>query len=377
MDVARPSDAGAVRKRRAYLAVSAATSVLMVFLFTTADPDPFERIVFPTIALAAAVLFVAVATHRLSLARTEVFLLVPPIVVLFGYLALWRINPTVIPDEVADIIPTMLWLGVVFPLAFLAFGTRRGLAVCVALYGVFVLLTVPPAVTGDITGGTSGVLGSAILHLTGLYAAMIALLGVLASRYEQLAVARSQAVAYAVQASADPLTGLANRRRLDDELDRQISLAQRHRHPLSAVIVDLDHFKLVNDEHGHDTGDRVLVEAALRLAATVREGDLVGRWGGEEFLVIAPHADHRAAIELAERCRARIAGSPYPVIGPLTASFGVATLAPDDDRRTLQRRADLALYTAKSDGRDRVVGIPHASDARDLDHPAETNGNQT
>jgi len=192
----------------------------------------------------------------------------------------------------------------------------------------------------------------------------------LASRLERLVAERARAEMFADVATRDPLTGIANRRLLDDELERIIAQARRYGLPLSVVLMDLDRFKAVNDEHGHDTGDRALVETVERVEASVRDADLLGRWGGEEFLLLAPQTDREAACALAERCRAAIGQDPMEV-GEVTASFGVATLGAADDARDLFRRADLALYAAKQEGRDRVVGIAAPDDPGDVDGSEE------
>jgi len=197
---------------------------------------------------------------------------------------------------------------------------------------------------------------------------LVPLIWALASRFERLVAEQARADVLAGQATTDPLTGIANRRRLDDDIERMIAQAHRYELPLSVVLMDLDHFKVVNDEHGHDTGDQVLIEAVERVKASLRDADLFGRWGGEEFLLLAPYTDHAAACALAERCRAAIRRSPMEV-GEVTASFGVATLDPSDDARALFRRADLALYTAKQEGRDRVVGITPPDSPGDVDGP--------
>jgi diguanylate cyclase (GGDEF)-like protein len=157
-------------------------------------------------------------------------------------------------------------------------------------------------------------------------------------------------------ATHDQLTTLPNRRQLDDQLDRDIARAHRHRVPLSVLLVDIDRFKAINDLHGHQAGDHALRELASRLSDTVRGGDLAGRWGGEEFLVIAPNTGQDGALELAERCRTVIAGTPFADVGTVTASFGVATLTEHEDARSLVHRADIALYRAKDGGRDAVAG---------------------
>lgn len=171
------------------------------------------------------------------------------------------------------------------------------------------------------------------------------------------------------QAVTDPLTGIANRRRVDEELLRQVARARRYRQSFAAVLVDLDHFTAVNDTLGHEVGDEVLVTAVARLRSAIRETDLLGRWGGEEFVILAPQTSHADACVLAERCRVAMAAHGQGAPGKrITASFGVATLDVDeDDARSLMLRADLAMYAAKSEGRDRVVGIAAPSEAAGMD----------
>lgn len=157
----------------------------------------------------------------------------------------------------------MLWSGLAFPLAFLVLGTRRGLLACVGIYAAFVLLTVPPIVAGvpaDAPVNSVSIHVSLAVHCF----VMIVLLRALASRLEALATARAAAKLFASQAGTDTLTGLPNRRQLDDELARYTAGAHRHQEPLSVLLVDIDHFKAVDDRHGHQAGDRVLRELALR-----------------------------------------------------------------------------------------------------------------
>jgi len=160
-------------------------------------------------------------------------------------------------------------------------------------------------------------------------------------------------------ARTDVLTGLANRRHADDVLRATIASARRHGRTLSAVLVDIDRFKSVNDIHGHAAGDAVLREIALRLADGLREEDLAARWGGEEFLLLLPDSPDAAVV--CERLRAAIADRPVNVHGLLelhvSASFGWAPWSGEETGEALVGRADVALYAAKAGGRDRVVCI--------------------
>ena len=155
-------------------------------------------------------------------------------------------------------------------------------------------------------------------------------------------------------AGSDTLTGLSNRLRLDQVLGEQAARQARSGTPVSVILLDLDHFKSVNDQHGHPVGDRVLVATGALLTASSRQTDEVGRWGGEEFLLVCGDTDLPGARALAQKLRQRIAAHDFGAVGRRTASFGVAQLAAGEDVASLVARADVALYRAKAAGRDRV-----------------------
>jgi diguanylate cyclase (GGDEF)-like protein len=158
------------------------------------------------------------------------------------------------------------------------------------------------------------------------------------------------------QALVDGLTGLANRRAAADALHAEAARAGRLQTPLSVVLADLDGFKDVNDIHGHAVGDEVLKAFAEVVRETIRESDVAGRWGGEEFLLLLPGADLEGALQLAERVRAGLAGRRIPGAPDLhvTASFGVAEYGGESNSEQLLAAADSALYRAKRAGKDRV-----------------------
>jgi diguanylate cyclase (GGDEF)-like protein len=172
-----------------------------------------------------------------------------------------------------------------------------------------------------------------------------------------LANLRNLAIAQ-LQAATDGLTGLPNRRAVQDTLKRMVAQSARTVSPLAALLLDLDHFKNINDTLGHDSGDEVLAAVGVALRNAVRDSDFVGRYGGEEFLLLLPSTDKDAALEVAESVRQAIARIHAPNVDRVTASIGVAVL-PDDagDAPTLLRSADRALYSAKKNGRNRVETI--------------------
>jgi diguanylate cyclase (GGDEF)-like protein len=159
-------------------------------------------------------------------------------------------------------------------------------------------------------------------------------------------------------ASRDPLTGINNRAALGSTLEREVSLAQRHATALSVIMLDLDHFKQINDLHGHAAGDCVLRTLAAQLGQCTRSSDVVFRYGGEEFVIVLRSTDLRGAALLAERVRRAVEGLRVDCDGAgvrLTISAGVASLAGGDTAESLLRRADKALYRSKADGRNRVT----------------------
>ena len=153
----------------------------------------------------------------------------------------------------------------------------------------------------------------------------------------------------------DALTGLSNRGAIDQRLAEEILRARREGTALSAIMLDIDHFKLVNDQHGHVCGDDVLRALSARVRRLARTTDIVGRYGGEEFLFVLPHTASAEAEGLAERLRARIAETPIAGL-TVTASFGVSTCPAGEPLSALEllERADAALYRAKNAGRNRV-----------------------
>lgn len=159
-------------------------------------------------------------------------------------------------------------------------------------------------------------------------------------------------------ASTDKLTGAWNRRRLEEAAGDEINRLERYGHPVSALMLDIDHFKSINDTHGHAIGDRVLVRLAATLRGSFRRSDSLSRWGGEEFIVLCPHTGLSMATLLAERLRKSIALESFPQCGRITVSIGVAECRLGESWEQWFRRADEALMRAKRNGRNRVAAAP-------------------
>ncbi|RXJ90470.1 histidine kinase [Arcobacter sp. CECT 8983] len=153
----------------------------------------------------------------------------------------------------------------------------------------------------------------------------------------------------------DKLTNIYNRQKLDTELEKEIYRSGRTGYKFSLILVDIDHFKEINDEYGHQVGDSVLVEFAKVLGRDLRQMDVLGRWGGEEFLIICPYTDEKGAQAKAEYIRNSIEKEKFTYIGKKTASIGITTYKANDTEATILSRADKALYKAKSKGRNKSV----------------------
>ncbi|MBA3512763.1 MAG: diguanylate cyclase [Pyrinomonadaceae bacterium] len=161
------------------------------------------------------------------------------------------------------------------------------------------------------------------------------------------------------EAFTDPLTGLANRRRFERQLEGEVSRTSRYGHAFCLLLLDIDNFKQVNDNHGHEAGDEALKSLAKVLQEGTRGIDLTARIGGEEFAILLTETSMRGAIDVAERLRMAIKGAQIPVVGQIAASFGVAECPSSaQTARELQAAADAALYEAKRQGRDRVAVAP-------------------
>jgi diguanylate cyclase (GGDEF)-like protein len=187
-----------------------------------------------------------------------------------------------------------------------------------------------------------------------------------------MAISNAENVSQLVEhATIDALTGIPNRRSFDQALTVEIERAARREHPLSVILLDVDHFKAVNDNFGHQTGDVVLAGVARALADEARSGELVARLGGEEFVWLMPTTTAEEAVVAAERARAAVAAVEFDLVGHVTLSAGVNSNLRDDTERQMLSGADEALYAAKSRGRDQTVAASAAlSSAEDRVKPA-------
>jgi len=259
-----------------------------------------------------------------------------------GNLAYRAANGTLVSLGLGD---GAVWFAVFFPLAFLLLPLRTALLTSAGYY----LVGVGIAAVGILTAHVNGGLNLAVVNPIGQF--FLSYLALLIMIY---LYARSQAEYSSVHqmAHTDALTSLPNRRAMQKGLEREL----RRHNPLgfSILLVDIDHFKRVNDEHGHPVGDQVLREVGMRLSSALRAEDEFCRWGGEEFLILAPNTDCAGAERLAERLSEGVRKEPLLGSLALTVSVGLACWREGDTAEALIRRADEAMYRAKAAGRNRL-----------------------
>ena len=156
------------------------------------------------------------------------------------------------------------------------------------------------------------------------------------------------------QASIDPLTSIINRRKFNETLTYELKREERYKNGLSLIICDLDRFKSINDEFGHDGGDQALIAFTRLISNAIRKSDVFARWGGEEFVILLPGTELEEAMKIASKLRLITEASMIPHVGRITTSFGVSEFQPGDSEESLIKRADMALFKAKENGRNRV-----------------------
>jgi diguanylate cyclase (GGDEF)-like protein len=240
----------------------------------------------------------------------------------------------------------LIWVGL-FPLiAFYLLGVRNGLIAHVVFsVSIFFFLLWKSSVNPETFNA---------IDLTNIGGALI-VFGLLAWLFE---LNRSEALQEALsRAMFDELTGAGSRKLLYLILTQTKSHSSRHSHPISLILIDLDHFKNINDTYGHLTGDTILKTFADLLRSKIREEDTLIRWGGEEFIIVAPNTDDKQASTLAEKLRRTIEEHSFGIAQNITASFGVTHIEPNESEEATIHRADTALYRAKENGRNCVEAV--------------------
>ncbi|HEX7022933.1 MAG TPA: GGDEF domain-containing protein [Trueperaceae bacterium] len=281
----------------------------------------------------------------LSYTTVAIVFLIELVASLYGYLNADR--------YAGDLSEVTVWAPVLYLAAYVTFRPR--LATLLAV--VQLVLTVAASVLFvmlDMQNDNINLPLNTLSDLVLASATVILLLYVFRHMAENFILAQATAENQTRLANTDHLTGLLNRRALYDVLEQALAHAKAFRSPLTVILFDLDHFKKINDSHGHVTGDQVLVAVADFLRGHLGRGQSLGRWGGEEFLIVMEGTPQEAAHQFAERLNRGLARTRLAPDGPITASFGVAETESGDNISMLLQRADKALYQAKRDGRGLV-----------------------
>lgn len=252
-----------------------------------------------------------------------------------------------------DLQPLYLWIPVIHVFAFTLAGHKSSLRISLAILAVFVAISLPYLVLhGDRP------FGNFTIQLHMVCAVLIAALYFFSSYQHRFQIAQLTADELARLANTDELTKLANRRRMTETLGAELLRFARYGHAFSIILLDIDHFKTVNDRFGHGAGDATLVALAQRITEVLRDVDTLGRWGGEEFVVILPQTPFDETLVKANALCAHVAARPLSGEPTITISCGVASVAEGDVVGSLLQRADVALYVAKRGGRNRAEGQP-------------------
>ncbi len=247
---------------------------------------------------------------------------------------------------------SLFWLALYPPVAFFLLGRRWGHILSSLVVGGNLIYVAYASQNWQPAPFTVHALLNIVIALAALFAV---LRHIEKTRSEAFHHLRDHSERLEYIAITDPLTGLVNRSRLDQALSRGLQRAKREQKAFSVILMDIDHFKRVNDTYGHQVGDRILIELAQLLRGNTRGSDTLGRWGGEEFLLVAESCSRQQAKVLAEKIRHAVAAFVFHADIRITISLGVASFRAGDDESTLVRRADEALYTAKANGRNCTV----------------------
>ncbi len=344
------------RKRRAYMLALACGVLIFGLSWIIREPDDlFIQVLYPCFALVLALMLFLVWRQSYPLQHLEAVMFTAVSAMILGRLA-WHFHfGSSIDDHLLMLAGGHYWsVGVLIVGGFVMLDHKKG----IIAGSLVILASISIAATGIAWElQNQEVSRQALIYLARIHLFLGLLLGLAAAATtlrDKFRDALSRANSLEVIANTDMLTGLANRRAAEDFLQKQAYAARRYGRKVSVIMADVDYFKQINDTYGHARGDKVLVELARMLQSLLRETDLVARWGGEEFLIVAQEISLHEAKELAERCRREVAATPVAGIN-LTMSFGVSEFREKDNADTVLSRTDSLLYKAKSSGRNLIL----------------------
>lgn len=331
-------------------------SVLLTYLLSLnrVQSSSFNNTVLPYLAASLAIAAIAVFYVKVKLELVEVGLYAILAFVLVAKFSYSLVASYTMVSGQSELVQIYIWTTVNFVLAYFLFSPR------VAVIGtscVYACTVVAGIVVAFIFSEGALTFPDRLFEFYLANAVELSLLYGLSNIHSRIAALRAQLSQMEELAFVDMLTGIANRRQIEISLQKELSSAERYGTPLSIILFDVDHFKSVNDRYGHDKGDYVLRSIAQLFSDYLRDTDWIGRWGGEEFLIISPQTPLSGALLLAERLRVLLAKHSFETVGQITASFGVSSYEANDSLKRLNKRADEALYLAKDHGRNRVEAV--------------------
>jgi diguanylate cyclase len=313
--------------------------------------SPVLRLVFGLNTLFHPVMFVIVWKRLLPQRIVDMSCLLFAAGLCAACMALRLYSPTY--GASIDLQPLYLWIPVIYVFAFTLAGHKSSLKISLVIQALFVSISLPYLVFHF-----DQPYGNFTVQLHVVSAVLIAALYFFSSYQHRFQIAQLTADELARLASTDDLTKLANRRRMVEAIEAELIRFARYGHVFSIVLIDIDHFKSVNDRFGHGVGDKTLVALAARTTEVLRDVDTLGRWGGEEFVVILPETRFDETLHKAETLCGHVAARPLVGNHAVTVSCGVTSVLAGDTSNTLLQRADVALYAAKRHGRNRAEGVP-------------------
>ncbi|MFO8032029.1 MAG: GGDEF domain-containing protein [Desulfohalobiaceae bacterium] len=337
------------RKQRVYLIGLVCGVVIFLLSWTVRDPDDvFIEIMYPIFALILAGFFPLVWRGYLPLRQIEIPLLVMVGIMIFSRL-LWHFHfAGSIDERLLVLAGGHYWaVGGLAVASFAILDRRQGLLAGVVIIALSLLLAASGIAAESLRG--DGLSLETIIYLLRIHlflAVLLALTYAVTTMRDELHRALTRAELMGQLATTDALTGLPNRRAAEEYLDRQAAVASRYERKFTVIIADVDNFKPINDSMGHAKGDQVLAGIARVLANSVRESDFVARWGGDEFLLVAPDTSAADAKQFIQRCREAIKKAEIDGV-EVSMTFGSAEFCPGDKLDDVLARADSQLYGGK------------------------------
>ena len=325
--------------------------VLSLFLDgPSGQAHPFDAVALPLMSVLMSLLTLAFWHFKNLTRQFEAVLFCSLGVFFLSKLVYISSHPQIVSpvDELAEF---GWWFPALYTLAFWMFGARLGRKIALGYYGA-ILLSGAVFLMPLVSDGSH----PKVLYIfCQMYLSNITVILIL-STFAGLTERQARvATDMALLANTDMLTKLSNRRALRDKLEAEVERSGRYNRTFALVLLDIDHFKRINDTLGHAVGDSVLQEMATLLSESVRDIDQLGRWGGEEFLLVLPELNLEDALQTAHRLKDKVAAHRFTGANRVTASFGLSVFSPSDEVEVLTKRADDALYRAKASGRNAVA----------------------